>query len=408
MALFNLTDIKFKTDSRQGTEALVSNSKYRRDLLRYPSDLGATDKGHYIVININEQINTTQSTGELVAGAFPTIIGGRTGTDTFAGNLAGAPPNIGQAALKFADTIKNKVGDGVIGKIVGSTFNTIGEGFNLAKDGLTNLGFKEIDPKIGVRTVRRISDTIALYMPDTLNFSYGQGYDQLEPGKELTGAVLAGLSSASGTIRQGGDAAEILKSVAPFVANYVLKEFGASGKILFAAGTGGKVNNPMLEIAYSSPEFRSFRFDFMLYPRDEKEALEVQNIINKLRFHQAPEIVKGTGGFFLYPPSEFDISFYYNGSENPNIPKISTCVLTTIDTDYAPNGFSAYEVPGEMKAQLGRTGMPVAIRLSLNFKETEYLVKGSPLLGEIGKQREGPEPTINTTTVGGYPSGGGQ
>ena len=402
MALFNLTDIKFKTDSRQGTEALVSNSKYRRDLLRYPSDLGATDKGHYIVININEQINTTQSTGELVASDLPTIIGGRTGADTTAGNLAAALPNIGQVARIFADTINNKVNDNVFV----NTFNAIERGFNLAKDGLTNLGFKEIDPKIGVRTVRRISDTIALYMPDTLNFSYGQVYDQLEPGKELTGAVLAGLSSASGTIRGGGDAAEILKSVAPFVANYALREFGATGKILFAAGTGGKVNNPMLEIAYSSPEFRSFRFDFMLYPRDEKEALEVQNIINKLRFHQAPEIVKNTGGFFLYPPSEFDISFYYNGSENPNIPKISTCVLTTIDTDYAPNGFSAYEVPGEMKAQLGRTGMPVAIRLSLNFKETEYLVKGSPLLGEIGKQR--PEPTINTTTVGGYAPGGGQ
>jgi hypothetical protein len=52
--------------------------------------------------------------------------------------------------------------------------------------------------------------------------------------------------------------------------------------------------------------------------------------------------------------------------------------------------------------------MPVAIRLSLNFKETEYLVKGSPLLGEIGRQRERPDPTINTTTAGGYAPGGGQ
>ena len=406
MALFNLTDIKFKTDRRQGTEALVSNSKYRRDLLRYPSDLGAADKGHYIVININEQINTTQSTGELVAGDLPTIIGGRTGADTTAGNLAAVSRNIEKIGSTFGQSIKNNIENSTITNLVTTAGDLIQDISNLAKDGLTNLGFKEIDPKIGVRTVRRISDTIALYMPDTLNFSYGQGYEQLEPGKELTGAVLAGLSSASGTIRGGGDAAEILKSIAPFVANYALREFGATGKILFAAGTGGKVNNPMLEIAYSSPEFRSFRFDFMLYPRDEKEALEVQKIINKLRFHQAPEIVKNTGGFFLYPPSEFDISFYYNGSENPNIPKISTCVLTTIDTDYAPNGFSAYEVPGEMKAQLGRTGMPVAIRLSLNFKETEYLVKGSPLLGEIGKQR--PEPTINTTTVGGYAPGGGQ
>jgi hypothetical protein len=66
----------------------------------------------------------------------------------------------------------------------------------------------------------------------------------------------------------------------------------------------------------------------------------------------------------------------YNGKENPNIPRISTCVLQSIDVDYAPNGFSAYEVPGE-QALPGRTGMPVAIRLSLNFKETEILTKAN-------------------------------
>ena len=137
----------------------------------------------------------------------------------------------------------------------------------------------------------------------------------------------------------------------------------------------------MLEILYSSPQFREFNFDFLMFPRSEQEALEVQNIIDRLKFHQAPELVKNSGGYFLYPPSEFDISFYYNGHENPNIPKISTCVLTTITTDYTPGGFATYEVEGESIASMGRTGMPVGIKLSLSFKETEYLVKGSPLLG---------------------------
>ena len=115
----------------------------------------------------------------------------------------------------------------------------------------------------------------------------------------------------------------------------------------------------------------------MFYPRNEKEATEVQKIIHKLRFHQAPEIDSNSQGFFLIPPSEFDIKFYYNGKENINIPKISTCVLTTIDVDYAPNGFSAYEVAGETYPSTGRTGMPVGIRLSLGFKETEILTKAN-------------------------------
>ena len=119
----------------------------------------------------------------------------------------------------------------------------------------------------------------------------------------------------------------------------------------------------------------------MLYPRSTKEAQQVQNILNRLRFHQAPEILGqgssgGLGGFFLVPPSEFDIKFYYNGRINPNIPKISTCVLTSIDTDYAPNGWAAYEVPSDVgNPSLGKTGMPVGIRLSLTFQETEIMTK---------------------------------
>jgi hypothetical protein len=131
----------------------------------------------------------------------------------------------------------------------------------------------------------------------------------------------------------------------------------------------------MVEMLYSSPQFRDFRFDFMFYPRSQKEAMEVQKILNKLHFHQAPEIRNDTYSVFLIPPSEFDIKFYYNGIENENIPKISTCVLKSIDVDYAPGGFSAYEVPGEFEPALGKTGMPVAIRLSLSFTETEFMTK---------------------------------
>ena len=169
------------------------------------------------------------------------------------------------------------------------------------------------------------------------------------------------------------------KNLSPFIASMLANSTDV-GRTIFAASTG-VVQNPMLEILYSSPAFRSFRFDFMLYPRSEKEALEVQNIIDRLRFHQAPEVLKQGNGFFLVPPSEFDITFMYNGKENPNIPKISTCVLESIDTDYSPGGsFSAYEVPGQA-ATKGGTGMPVAIRLSLQFKETEIVDKSKVLQG---------------------------
>ena len=150
----------------------------------------------------------------------------------------------------------------------------------------------------------------------------------------------------------------------------------------------------MMEVIYSAPEFRSFRFDFMFYPRSRIEAKEVQNIIQRIRFHQAPEVLGnnsagGLGGYFLVPPSEFDIKFYYNGAENPNIPSISTCVLQTVDVDYAPSGFAAYEVLEDKGVPgLGSTGMPVGIRLGLVFKETQIITKFD-LTQEAGGKRQG-------------------
>ena len=207
-------------------------------------------------------------------------------------------------------------------------------------------------------------------MPDSLKFSYGQSYRPLELGSGTLAMGAAFASSGYETI-VNKDAS----TIAPFIANFAAQKSGQPIlKALAAAGTG-LVTNPMLELIYSSPSFRNFSFNFMLYPRSEKEAEQVQKILDTLRFHSAPEIKRNTGGFFLIPPSEFDISFMYNGRPNPNIDKVSTCVLTDISVDYAPKGFHAYEVGGENDAKLGRTGMPVGIGLSLTFMETQILTK---------------------------------
>ena len=60
-------------------------------------------------------------------------------------------------------------------------------------------------------------------------------------------------------------------------------------------------------------------------------------------------------------------------------------MLESIDTDYAPGGFAAYEVPGQ-EAQKGGTGMPVAIKMSLTFRETEMVYKNSNLLDSDNKK----------------------
>ena len=390
MGLFNLFGggITFGTDVRTGTSVLTENSKYNTNLFKYPSDLGAADKGHYILININEQINTSFP-GTRVESDLPSVLANKAsiaeqfgGYDTAAG-LANVSKGLQAVAAAAADTSIGKFlikgAEGIASFAPDKAKEVVGDGMGEISEFVD-----KVDANIGIRTIRRITDTIALYMPSNLTFSYNQAYNELRPGGTGLQTALSMLNSAADTYKSSGnviDTKAMFKSLSPFLANSLLQSAGPVGQILFTAGTGGKVQNPMLEILYSSPQFREFNFDFLMFPRSEQEALEVQNIIDRLKFHQAPELVKNSGGYFLYPPSEFDISFYYNGHENPNIPKISTCVLTTITTDYTPGGFATYEVEGESIASMGRTGMPVGIKLSLSFKETEYLVKGSPLLG---------------------------
>jgi hypothetical protein len=388
-----LSDITIKPPEIRGPlEGLLGTSDYGVSTFRYPSDLASADKGHYMLININEQRLTsylgTGALNELGLPASPTAIGNNQGLGSFAAGATNTLQTIG-SGVREAGSIGGYIANQILGTSAGSSLSNI---LNKSSGGQAVVGatseslniIGDIGARLesgSVRAEKRITDVIALYMPDTLVFDQHQSYGEVGAGGQLftAGVALAGSTvdlykNNSMTPQQKG--AQFARNVSPFIASMLAKDSGGLAQIAFSQAFG-VVQNPMLEVLYSSPKFREFRFDFMFYPRSEKESKEVQNIISKLRFHQAPEVAQGgTGGFFMVPPSEFDITFYYSGQENLNIPKISTCVLDSLTVDYAPNGFSAYEVPGQ-GATVGGTGMPVAIRLSLGFKETEMVTKSS-------------------------------
>jgi hypothetical protein len=411
MSLFGFGDITFNKQSgaKFGPLSALEGTQYEKNTFRYPADVGNYDKGHYMVIYIREQRETSfkgQPATDAIPGIPKTAASGLN-------NVSNISSNFGGGLLSQVNGGLNKINSSTGGKIAGIT-NAASQGLskalgglNGAVGGLGNLfgqntlfsgdsqstqsvidnSIKNITSKNLInRTTTLTTDAIALYMPDTLLYNYSQSYSDLELGNELGGRALAAGSSAIDAYKSGqGSMASLAKALESGGKSGATEVISAGADALGAeigAGTAklgfqkltGAVRNPMLELIYQSPSFRTFQFDFSFYPRDENEALEVQKIIERLRFHQSPEFLKDAGGF-LVPPSEFDIKFYYGGSQNPNIPPIATCVLTTIDVNYAPNGFTAYEVPGEVAPTLGRTGMPVAINITLQFKETTYLTK---------------------------------
>ena len=402
MALFNLTNISFTPPgSGSGPLAplLTEDKKYARNTYRYPSDLGSSDKAHYMVININEQ-RLTSFSGE-GTGDTPQAIKNNINNGSFAAGTSYQLANLGNALNQAGNFVGNTPIASSVGGKTKQILDNASESNQYVKAGVDVIrgvfdGFSGVSKQTtqrlqtgSIRAEKRITDTVALYMPDTLAFTEAQTFEELRPGGTLAAGVLSAGKSVIDSILQGQNAGAIAKEVvgqvSPFILSGLAKQAGGIFQVAFSQAFG-VVQNPMLELIYSSPSLRTFRFDFQFYPRDEKEAKEVQNIIQRLRFHQAPEVAQGgTNGFFLVPPSEFDISFYYNGRVNPNIPKISTCVLTSMDVDYAPGGFSSYEIPGE-NASVGGTGMPVSIRLSLQFKETEIMTKSSIRTDRLSKQ----------------------
>lgn len=402
MPLFSLTDITFSGSSRNRdtTTSQLSGTAYKYNILRYPSDLGNYDKGHYILLHINEQKMTQVGTyesgektsSEAINEARRQYVGATT-TGEVVNTLASGAQDVTAIAKQYTSEVSDKVGN-FVNSIPGveeakkflsnsgsSGFNSgVFSNFTGVVNGISSLGQQALSGQ-GLRTTRRTVDTVALYMPDTLAFNDSQGYSDLNMGGTLAAGTMSAIAGGIETYRAGGDANAIGRNLSPFLfdaltGNSLVKTAIGENMSAFLFSATGLAKNPMMEVLYTSPQLRTFRFDFMFYPRSEAEAKEVYDIIERIRFHQAPEYLKNSGGFYLIPPSEFDIKFMYNGQENPNIPKIlGSCVLQSVDLDYAPNGFAAYESVGQNSPTKGGTGTPVATRLSLTFKETTIVTK---------------------------------
>jgi len=426
MSLFGFGNIVFDKsngDRTKGPLAALEKNQFEKTRLRYPIDLGQTDKAHYLVFYIREQTRTKFGSGAGGA-ANKNALEDATKSQVAAGkaqimgSIQKAKDAVNQAKSGFASDVLDKLNgissqggiagalSKVAGNVVGGINNVFGStsvtfgGNSQATEDQIQTSIKKITGQNleFLRTTRLTKDSIALYMPDTLQYGYSQTYDQLSLGGELGGQVLAAGKSALEEYEKTGKIGDafgsVLKSAGNVAGQKGVKKLGElTGNQQTAQATTGRVENPMLEMVYKSPAFRDFQFDFTFYPRDEREALEVQKIIKKFTFHQAPEILAGAGGF-LVPPSEFDIQFYYNGAQNPNIPTVGTCILKNIQVNYAPNGFTAYEIPGENAPALGRTGMPVAIQITLQFTEVVIVTKNdladsSPNPGKPDKQSGG-------------------
>ena len=227
------------------------------------------------------------------------------------------------------------------------------------------------------KTTRRISDSVAIYLPPNVQDSVGATYNDMQTGMlgyaaaaalDFSGAVGAKDYESAAAALTGGIGGIMTEAAKKSAAALAETLAGAEGGAQLVNRAFGQADNPFMEVLFESMEVRTFTYNFTFAPRNEEETADVQSIIQLFRFHMSPEL-QGAQSRFLTLPSEFDIHYMYmakdgTNSENDYYNKISTCVLTNCTVDYTPGAVRSFA-----------DGAPTQITMGLTFKETETLTK---------------------------------
>ena len=108
-----------------------------------------------------------------------------------------------------------------------------------------------------LRTIKRITDTVVLYMPDKITYSNSQDYEGARLGGEVKS--LAGLSAAATTAETKG-----ATNLATFGGFLAAEASGSKALEALATAVTQVVKNPMLEVMYKGVKLRKFKFSFSL------------------------------------------------------------------------------------------------------------------------------------------------
>ena len=262
-------------------------------------------------------------------------------------------------------------------------------GYSPQKGGmLTHSGRQErgtITSKTGDRSITTAA--IALYMPTSIKATYTQTYDGESAGVagDIEAAIEAGkLHGNMGGWTPGGSAktsAAQVKAVLSGMSGIAIRQgkklvgelatlVGIGDPIRFMMKISGTALNPRNEQFYDSPDFRNFSYSFDFWPRNEKEAKAVSDIITIFKYNSSPGL-KGEAGAIFEIPNYFRISYMHKGEVNENLNLISACYCKSVDVDYAP----------ESQPSFFDDGQPVHTKLTLEFVEDRILTKNDILAG---------------------------
>ena len=215
------------------------------------------------------------------------------------------------------------------------------------------------------KPVQRLLESIALYMPATVEVSYASAYEDQNVG--IVGQQVDKLGN------EGFDSVANRENMTNLAKEAEIGAKGLVGAKGIQFAREGKIITDRMELIFSGVAKREFSYSFKFLPKSLEEAKEIREIINRFKFHMLPELEgdPGTSRRFVTPDT-FNIEYQWvggGGKHNTYLNKIATCVLKNMSVKYGGGRYSAHVDDGE-----GSTP-PVESEMTLQFQELEIITK---------------------------------
>lgn len=208
---------------------------------------------------------------------------------------------------------------------------------------------------------RQILDQFLLYVPGAgqganLTWAQKHEYDEVKMSRLGTGAAAGAMSAIIGI-----DPGTIAKAAST------------------GAGLFRQAINPYVEVLYRGTNLRQYQFSFIFAPQSETDSRMLYGngpgtgLLNRFRYHAAPDAGSNADSLLFKSPSEWEIDFLYRvpgpgagaWAINEKLPKMAKGIMNRVDVDYNPDSeFSTFE-----------QGDPISARLEVAFTEMEIIDK---------------------------------
>lgn len=215
--------------------------------------------------------------------------------------------------------------------------------------------------------------SIVLPIPSNLAEAFNVEYDTPALGP-LVGSAVEGIGNLLRNVQDNGVSLPDMSSL-PSMAQKtvtagrdsalagVLKGMSAASETAgnIASMALGIAPNPHLATIFRNVGMRTHTFSYRFAPNSEVELRNIKQIIKELKQRMLPGLSKDNNILFTFPDL-CDISF---GPSKEKPYTIKTCVLESLNVNYAPSGTPAFF----------KTGDPVEVEISMSFKETRVFTR---------------------------------